>query len=745
MNGFATSGYRRFHLTTALCAGVLCLLPLAGISQEVDETEQQEETAQPENAARQGESLQLEEITLTAAPGTTTEGTNSWTTEWMRSATGLVLSQKETPQSTSVITDAQMKDRNITTVAETMDAATGITVQAYESDRINYYSRGFFVDSYQYDGVPVPRDGTWQFGDNNADMALYDHVEIVRGATGLMQGAGEPGASINFIRKRPTEEYQNQAAIALAYPQGGRIESDISGPLNGTGTVRGRLVSVVDGRDGMLDGYHKDKYVLFGALDADLGADTVLSAGISYQKTEADNVTWGGLPPFYADGGLIDWPWGSNLGADWTYIDTEHTEAFASLEHVFQNGWTGRLVLTHMRNDFDSKLAWISGVPERDTGLGMSSWAANYDGGYKQNSINAVLNGDFQAMGREHQFVVGAMASDLKGAFYGYDVDDSTLAPVGDVFDWDGSFPEPSFASDPSIVWRNKARQYAIYGTVQFHASDALAVLGGARVNWWKGEETETGSPAFAYDYNGEVTPYLGFTYDINPTYTAYGSITSIYKPQLVQDEAGNYLKPTYGWNYELGVKGDLMGGALYASAAIFQTNQNDVADYVRWDEDLQRSIYRSIAGTKTRGFELEAAGAITDRWNVSAGYTFRISEDRDGNELYTDQPRHTLKLATDYRPAGIMGDKLTVGGAMRWQSGTDSMDFDSDIEQPNVHQGAYAVFDLNASYDLSDTAELTLSVNNIFNKKYYATTGFYDTVVYGDERSAELMLRTKF
>ena len=79
-------------------------------------------------------------------------------------------------------------------------------------------SRGFEIDAYQYDGVPVPRDGTWQFGDNNADMILYDHVEIVRGATGLMQGAGEPGASINFIRKRPTSFLRREVAAAVAYP-----------------------------------------------------------------------------------------------------------------------------------------------------------------------------------------------------------------------------------------------------------------------------------------------------------------------------------------------------------------------------------------------------------------------------------------------------------------------------------------------------------------------------------------------
>ena len=718
----------RLYLTTALCAGVLCLSPLAALAQDTD-------------TAQQPDAVVLEEITITAAPGTQTEDTQSWTTEWMRSATGLTLSQRETPQSTSVITHQQMRDRNINTVEKTMDAATGITVQAFESDRINYYARGFRVDAYQYDGVPIPRDGIWQFGDNNADMALYDHVEIVRGATGLMQGAGEPGASINFIRKRPTAEFQNQAAVSLAYPKGARIESDVSGPLNGSGSVRGRLVSVVDSRDGALDGYHKKKYVLFAGLDADLGENTVLSTGLTYQKTNGDRASWGGLQPFYADGGLIDWPKGSNIGADWTYVETERTEAFASLEHVFQNGWTGRVVLTHVKNDMDAKLAWIYGTPDRITGEGLEGYGTRYDGGYKQTNLNAVLNGDYQLFGRDHQFVLGAMASNGKGRYYGYGQGETFTVNIHDL---DGNYPAPVLPSDPDYISASKSKQYALYGASRLSVTDQFAVIAGARVNWWDGEEGSGGPATASYKFSGKVTPYVGVTYDLSPTYTAYGSVTSIYKPELVQDADRQYLPPTYGWNYELGIKGDLMDGALYASAAIFQTDQKDVAQYLYWIPEENRSVYESIDGTTTRGFEMEAAGAINDRWNVSAGYTFRTSKDKDGNKLYADQPKHTLKLATDYRLAA-MQDKLTVGGAMRWQSGTDSMSFTAESEQPNVHQGSYAVFDLNASYDVTDTAELTLSVNNILDKKYYATTGFYDTVVYGDGRSAELTLRTRF
>ncbi len=183
----------------------------------------------------------------------------------------------------------------------------------------------------------------------------------------------------------------------------------------------------------------------------------------------------------------------------------------------------------------------------------------------------------------------------------------------------------------------------------------------------------------------------------------------------------------------------------MYASAAVFQTDQKDVAQYAGeavGPNGQAYSWYELIDGTTTRGFELEAAGAINERWNASFGYTYAWSEDEDGNRVNPETPVNTLKAATDYRIPSILQDRLTVGGAVRWQSATDSIPWDG---APNIEQDPYAVFDLNASYDVNEQTELTLSVNNVLDEKYYASTGFYNTVIYGDGISAELMLRARF
>jgi outer membrane receptor for ferric coprogen and ferric-rhodotorulic acid len=69
-------------------------------------------------------------------------------------------------------------------------------------DRTNYYARGFMIDNYMVDGIPTAFAERWNLGDAQTDMALYERVEVVRGATGLLTGPGNPSSAIiNMVRK----------------------------------------------------------------------------------------------------------------------------------------------------------------------------------------------------------------------------------------------------------------------------------------------------------------------------------------------------------------------------------------------------------------------------------------------------------------------------------------------------------------------------------------------------------------
>ncbi len=144
-------------------------------------------------------------------------------------ATGLNLSLRETPQSVSVISQEQILDFGLTDVTALLGQATGVNVEQVETDRTYYSVRGFEVSNFQIDGIGLPFATGDQLG--NLDTALYDRVEVIRGANGLTAASGNPAATVNFVRKRPTADSRASVAATVGQWDEKRLDGDISGSL----------------------------------------------------------------------------------------------------------------------------------------------------------------------------------------------------------------------------------------------------------------------------------------------------------------------------------------------------------------------------------------------------------------------------------------------------------------------------------------------------------------------------------
>ncbi len=118
-----------------------------------------------------------------------------------RAGTKMALTTRDIPQSVSIISKPRMRDQQLNTLGDVLRNTTGITEKVADFDRRTFYSRGFLIDNYQVDGIPTVFEERWNLGDAASDIALYDRIEVVRGATGLMTGAGNPSASVNRERK----------------------------------------------------------------------------------------------------------------------------------------------------------------------------------------------------------------------------------------------------------------------------------------------------------------------------------------------------------------------------------------------------------------------------------------------------------------------------------------------------------------------------------------------------------------
>ena len=675
--------------------------------------------------------------------GTVTEGTGSYTPGTIATATRMVLTPRETPQSISVITRQHMDDFALNSIDDVMRHTPGITLSTLDSERTNYYSRGFSVENFQYDGIPTLRNSGYSSGQTLSDMAIYDRVEILKGASGLLTGAGAPGATINLIRKKPTREFKGSVELGAGSWDNYRSQVDVSGPLTDSGNVRGRAVAAYQDKHSFVDRYERKTNVYFGTLEADLDEDTLLTVGFDYQNSDPKGSGWSGSRPLFdRSGNRIDVKRSFNNGAKWSSWEQYTQSVFSTLEHNFDNGWVVKGQYTHQFSGYDAAMGAIQLGPYTATGLS-TLYANKFTGHTRADSGDIYASGPFSLGGREHELVIGASASNShwKGKDYG----SPTYANgrVVDFWNFDGNFAEPDWGT-PTRIIDETTRQTAGYMTARFNLTDDLNVFLGSRVaNYWltgDNKSTET----------GKVVPYAGVTYDLNDNFTAYASYSEIFMPQVYsRDSENKLLEPDEGKNYEVGVKGEFFNGGLNTSLAYFEVHETNRAEAdAQYNANPTNSAisyaYKGITA-KTKGFEAELSGELAPGWQAQAGYTHKIIRDENGDKVSTWEPQDQVSFFTSYKLKGAL-DRLTIGGGARWQGKAWQDVYNSGKSRyEEFSQEAYWVVDAMAKYQITDNVSATLNVNNLFDKYYYTNIGFYNTAYYGDPRNVMLTTRWNF
>jgi outer membrane receptor for ferric coprogen and ferric-rhodotorulic acid len=689
----------------------------------------------------------LAPLTVTArADRSTTEDSGSYTTGSMQTATRLPLSIRETPQSVSVITRQRMEDQGLTQLPDIIQQVAGLTMSQsgnQGSDSSPIYSRGFAVENYQVDGVGHLHSNYADIFQSN-DMVLYDRVEVVRGATGLMNGIGTPSATINLIRKKPTAAFQGYAKVETGSWDRYRLEADVSSALNAAGTLRGRGIVAWQENDSYINRLKESKRIVSGIIEADLAPNTLLTAGLTWQQHRATGHTRGGLPLFNSDGTRTNWQRSDSAAASWAYSERENLAAFAALEHRFDNDWKVKGTYSYDRTKFDEQLGYAAGgSPNKATGAGVSLYAGRWGGPPTQHSLDVYASGPFTLFDRKHDLVFGATASRTKQDADSYHL--WYVLPIPNIYTWNGNTPgRPDNSAKGDFNYTEKTN--SAYATARFKPFDPLSIIVGARTTTWADETYNrnyaTGvSSSIKREWSNQVTPYAGIVFDLTPQWSIYASYTDIFKPQSNKDASGSYLDPLLGKAYELGSKAELLSGKLNLAAALYQIEQDNLAVSIPGVLAPDGSqAYRAAAGTKTRGVEVELGGQVARSWQASAAFARNLSQDADGKLLNTNVPQNTLKLFSSYS-LPLVGNGLTVGGGVRWQNKTRS-DFTWMAGSPRVIQEAYTLVDLMARYEITSQVSATFNAYNLFDKSYQTSSS---SAYYGEPRSFRLSLAYRF
>lgn len=625
----------------------------------------------------------------TPRPPADTRGT--YTVRATNSATKLDLAIKDTPQIVNVITRQRIEDQNLVQVADVMAQQPGVTVQQQGVPgvgRIEYWSRGFSVKNVQFDGVITQGAGNDNFTLWSVfDTAIFDRVELVQGSTGLSSGMGDPSGAVNFIRKRPTEEFLAEGTLSYGSWERLRGTVDVAGPLTKDGRIRGRFVGAYSQGGNWQDRVDYKQGTAYGIVEADATDNLLLTAGLSWTKANVDDAAIFGVSPYGQSSASSQVFFSSaslgrhyNPATQWSEANVELLNPFAKAEWRFADDW--RINANYMFSKVtQERLGGVIGQqlydPVRD--IADYSWARLNQHGQLHNADLSV-SGKFHLFGREHDVTFGGslysghvnnkknvtsagypstalgyrririsswnngdVAMPVTGSEYILgDFPNWTHDPLN--FDWsDYGHDEPD-----NIVYE---KQYSIYGGARLRPIDRVQVILGARWHYWKRDYTgynldttralltgeyvwdEYPDTSYHIKVSGKITPYAGVIFDITKNITAYVSYTGISRANTgltegtswPRDVDGNPLPPITGNSWEIGAKAGLFDNRLNVQLAGYRMEQKNIAGYLPYN--AEDAYYDPLAGVPVMPAE-PGNGVISQgiEFSLSGQITDRIN-----------------------------------------------------------------------------------------------------------------------
>ncbi|MFW6192090.1 MAG: TonB-dependent siderophore receptor [Gemmatimonadota bacterium] len=643
-------------------------------------------------------------------------------------ATKAEIPRTEVPQSVSVITGEQLELQD----AERLSEALRYTPSA-QGEVFGFEPRTTFL---RFRGFDATTTGLYRDGlqlRNPAFAISYDpepygarSVEVPRGPTSVLYGAGNPGGLVNFVSKRPTREPHREVGVDVGSFE--RIEGklDLSGPVDEDGEFAYRLTGLVRESETQVDFIGHDRIFVAPALSWRPTGSTSFTVLGRYQRDETRSSQR--LP---AEGTLFGNTVGEIPVETFTgepavdEYDRDQHSVTTIFEHETDGIFSFRQKTRFYSVDLDNVGIFTAGLREDDRTIDRSLFESfgELDGVVLDNQIRA-------------RFGTGPAAHDLLlGVDYQHvDValeENSGAAPPLDLFDPDfgQQVPEPA----PFVDSDTEQEQVGVY--LQEHLTlfeNWILALNG-RVDFADTRTEDQVAGTVTEQDEEELTGRAGLVYRSEIGLAPYVSVSESFLPSIGTDEDGESFEPERGEQVEVGAKYQLPGTNSFVSVAWFDLTREN---FLQTDPETFRQVQSGEANST--GLEVEGQARLENGLGVIASYTHQeveITESVLPAEV-GDRPMHVpedmASLWLDYRvQAGPLAG-LGVGGGVRYL-GSRFGDTPNTLEVPDN-----TLLDAMARYRVGDF-ELQLNVHNVLDDHYVATafaSGPEAFATYGPERS---------
>jgi outer membrane receptor for ferric coprogen and ferric-rhodotorulic acid len=669
-----------------------------------------------------------------------------------------------------------IKDFQIESVGEALLLTTGIYEQKQRNGATSeFFSRSFKINSFLNDGMP---SAGAIFQQGALDIVIYDSIEVVRGATGILQGTGSASASINLMRKRASEYFAVDTSASVGSWNNRRVDVDATLPLSDDDSLNSRFILAYQDKEHFADFHQEDKTVFYGTIDKTFSDSANISVGIHKEESDTD-MPYAGVPhtqfTMTEQGETVfafsNLPREKSMTAPGSFTKRDVETVFVDANYTFNDVWNVKASFSHTQSKGNTNVGIAIGGFEAQSGTGLLGAQTTRAENTINNNFDVRITGNFEDFVLPTQLVIGA-----NSASYKRDSNVEVLGPIrlfegapgpapvrlGSIYSDDlhsqapsGGMPmtrnEPVHIDHRSVTISAKTELTEnLTSVIGFKLNDYQQVEDFSRGSF---APTPAGFVPFSVEYYDvtdidRTNPYIGLVYDFNEDYTVYASHTDIFTPQTLRDEDGFLLDPVLGTNQEIGFKGEFFNDRLTTTVAFFRLDQDNVGQQTNKEIPDGRPAYIEVDNTKVSGYELEVVGFVSDNWQINFGFSDNEAENKDGQDLYTDLPKRLIKLQSRYDFSDYV-DGLNVGFGINSVS-----DHKSVINRVNMLRGAmeaqdyeyddYTLVNLYVNYAITENLSANLTVNNLTDKSYYSNA-VEDSAIYGTPRDVRLRVSYSF
>lgn len=686
----------------------------------------------------------------------------------------------DTPKSVVVIPQQLIEDTQVTTLADALRTVPGITLGAGEGGNPNGdrpFIRGYNSESSMYvDGV---RNSTSQ----NREMFAVEQVEVTKGSASAMGGAGTTGGSINLISKVAKQGNALEGTITGGTDMYARITLDANKDFDNGMAARIAVMGHQNEKAGQHDGTEYQRAGI--APSFSFGLDSATRGTLSYYYLKTDDIPDSGIPynnpfgaptgnnpdnrPLNGNGKPINVKQGQYYGwKDRDFQKQENQIGTLKLEHDLNDNLTlsNTAVFNRSKNDYlwtnpdDSRGNFIlngnvwaranSRIADTDTFTDLLALIGKFNTGIIQHSFN--LGAEYSDQDTERtQYIINGL--NATGSSYA-----ACSTPTNVALGWCTSVDNPNrstwtgtISTDGADSYNIETKSQSIYFLDSIELHPQWIVDLGVRWDDYKTQQILTygrfnnavtganntpitavpGDQLTLENEDDFINYQAGLVFKPRENGSIYISYATSSNPVGIDGGDGSEsitvaiedLKAEKVRTMELGTKWDILEDKLNLTAAIFRTEKTNTRST---DSD---GTTRNIGETRVDGIELGINGNVTEKWAISAGYTYLDSELIDGgfenigttaDPIYVPSSNNGNRVQNVAENSATLWTTYQVMPQLTLGAGAVAMDKVYGNAANTKFVPGYVRYDAMARYQVNPNVDLQLNINNLSDTRYF-------------------------